>query len=47
VTDSNRISEPNPHPTDGVNGLPYAVTQRSSDAAENTVLAGLFSEGEK
>lgn len=38
---------PAPHSTDPVKRLPAAVTQRSSEAAELTVLAGLFSEGEK
>jgi hypothetical protein len=51
VTVSDRISNPNPlpdpHSTDPVKRLPAAVTQRSSPAAENSVLAGLFSEGEK
>jgi hypothetical protein len=43
-----RVQPPAPLPVDGfINGLPVAVTQRSSEAAEIAVIAGLCSEGEK
>lgn len=41
------VQQPAPRPVDGyINGLPVAVTQRSSSAAELAVIAGV-SEGEK
>jgi hypothetical protein len=49
VTRRKGTSPPAPLPVDGyINGLPVAVTQRSSEAAEIAVIAGLYSsEGEK
>lgn len=42
------VQDPDHCPVDGyINGLPIAVTQRSSSSAELSVIAGLCSEGEK
>lgn len=47
MTKRKGISPLAPLPVDGfINGLPVAVTQRSSEAAEVAVIAGLYSEGE-
>jgi hypothetical protein len=41
-------TRPSPSPVDGfINGLPVAVTQRSSQSAELAVIAGIRTEGEK
>jgi hypothetical protein len=41
-------TRPTPLPVDGyINGLPVDVTQRSSESAELSVIAGLGFEGEK
>jgi hypothetical protein len=45
VTHSNS-TRPDPHSTDPIKRLPYAVTQRSSTDAELAVIAGLYTEGE-
>jgi hypothetical protein len=47
VTNEQRNPGPDPRPVDGfIHGLPVAVTQRSSEAAELAVIAGLC-EGER
>jgi hypothetical protein len=47
VNDTKGISEPDPRPVDHRHSLPNDVAQRTSEAAELSVIAGLGFEGEK